>query len=290
MSMYSVARNRPALRRAVAICSVLAVISARTAAAGIFLPPDIQPGFDLYQTPSGTASFSSIPIPGGFFDPGSDPFSGTAMLSGSPVGPGDTDTIIQRLGDLSFGMLPDMGTIPIEIVALHLVSVNPITVTYNGGQNPEPWNVEVTLSPTQQQGMMTVTKTHANGGTFTADLPVRPVFTFTRASPMDMVTLDGPTLGDTLHIMNGTWTHAPPPNYPQDAMYPAGDFYPDPMAMGDILTLTWAPASVPEPSAWLMLGVVAAGMGVIVATCRAVRDAAPIGRAARPMPAREAAR
>ena len=36
----------------------------------------------------------------------------------------------------------------IEILALNLVSSTPITVTYNGGQTPEQWDVRAVLSNT----------------------------------------------------------------------------------------------------------------------------------------------
>jgi hypothetical protein len=70
--------------------------------------------------------------------------------------------------------------IPIEIVALNLVSVEPITVTYSGGQEPELWELKVGLAPTQPLGQMAITQTSAQGGTFDSQLPVSPRLTFTR--------------------------------------------------------------------------------------------------------------
>src|SRR5262245_802601 len=83
----------------------------------------IAPGYDLYQTipvypafpfPSdaSNADFSNNPIPAGFFDPGSEPFDGRVIMVGQPIGPGSTDTIVQRLSGLSSGQ---SGPIPIEI-------------------------------------------------------------------------------------------------------------------------------------------------------------------------------
>ena len=86
-------------------------------------------------------------------------------------------------------------TIPIELVALSLVSCNPITVSEPSG--PTPWTVDVSLSPTlQSTGQMTVTKTHANGGTFQSQLQVYPLFTFTRISDNTHRILD--RVGDLL--------------------------------------------------------------------------------------------
>ncbi len=125
------------------------------------------------------------PIPADFFGPGSDPFEGTIVLVGVPLCsvPADaleaTDTIIRRRtdsGDLD--LAPQI--VDVEIIALSLVSVDPITVTYNGGQNPESWDVEVYLSTTLPQpvGTMTITKTHDDGGTFESTFGVIPRFVF----------------------------------------------------------------------------------------------------------------
>jgi hypothetical protein len=119
------------------------------------------------------------------------------------------DTVVQRLGDISLPGIGDMDVIPIEIVQLNLVSIQPIIVTYNGGQNPQPWNVDVALPPTQPPGQMTVTRTHPNGGTFEAVLPVRPTFIFTpvHIGPLQVEPFE---FGDTL-LYSGTFTVIPEP-------------------------------------------------------------------------------
>jgi len=129
------------------------------------------------------------PIPADFFGPGSDPFTGTVCLEGVPLGGsfGAADTLIQRSADpFERCAVPGAAqqTVDIEIVQLSLVGVAPITVTFNGGQNPEQWTVAVTVSPDgllpgTPQGTLTATKTHCNGGTYTANLFVQPQFTFT---------------------------------------------------------------------------------------------------------------
>ncbi len=59
------------------------------------------------------------------------PLGGLNPLAGLPIGPGDTDTRVQRQGDcsLSLSTLGSNCTIPIELVALSLVStVNPMVL------------------------------------------------------------------------------------------------------------------------------------------------------------------
>jgi hypothetical protein len=152
-------------------------------------------GTDVWVTQPGTShqDFNPNPIPPDFFAPGSQPFSGIIHFNGDPLGPfGPVDTIVERL---AFAPLPGCGsevTIPIEIVALSLTSVNPITITNNLGP-PTQWDVRVTLSSNtpQQPGNMTIRKTHPNGGTFSSTLFVQAKFIFTEVgNPTNQRTLD----------------------------------------------------------------------------------------------------
>jgi len=163
------------------------------------------------------------PIPAGFFDPGSEPFDGVIYLGGGdPVGP---DVIVRRLETLDFpGPLPSTDVVPIELVQLNLVSCEPIIVTYPRGQNPQLWDVKVMLQPSPpSHGQMTVTKTHANGGTFTSEFYVQPVFTFTKVGGTDVRVL---STGPIQLVSTGPviWQDTPPkPNQPCDGQgfYPA---------------------------------------------------------------------
>lgn len=144
---------------------------------------DIKKGLDRYETPDLTADLDMPPIPAGFFDPSSEPFSGVVRFCGNPQNPADegsTDTVVRRIDPLNFGpSLPLQGTVPIEIVSLNLVSCEPIIVNING--QPTQWDVKVTLSDIAPPlGSMTVTKTNDNGGTFTSQFNVVPKFTFTQ--------------------------------------------------------------------------------------------------------------
>lgn len=199
------------------VCLWLALAGSAGAQTG-----NVLAGVDLWSTPGNGSTFDDLsanPIPAGFFGPGSDPFTGTIVLRGSPLptlgGPslGPTDTVVRRLADAVLPAPGSQATVPIEIVALNLVSAQPITVTYNGGQNPESWNVKVCLSATAQtQGSMTIRRTCTDAGTFDATLPVRPKFVFTRTSPPATMTLD-PGAGGQINLgaTADRWVYNPLP-------------------------------------------------------------------------------
>ncbi|MEE9293718.1 MAG: nidogen-like domain-containing protein [Phycisphaerae bacterium] len=136
------------------------------------------PGDDCWSTPCGSTQydFALTPIPADFFGPGSDPFDGTVQLGGQT---GFIDTVVSRLGGMCFdGREPVTQTVEIEIVELNLVSCEPITVTFNGGQRPEQWDVKVFLDGPQQRGLLTATKSNPGGGTFDTQLAVQAGFEF----------------------------------------------------------------------------------------------------------------
>ncbi|MFQ5495395.1 MAG: hypothetical protein ACE5EX_08445, partial [Phycisphaerae bacterium] len=188
------------------------------------------PFFDPWKSPAhgqmchsfGVAD--SPPIPADFFAPGSDPFTGTICLEGVPLGTtafgsfGDADTIIQRSADPFDPAAP--ATLPataqpvsIEVVALSMVGTGPITVTFNGGQNPEDWDTAVDLSSvTPAAGTLTATKTHCNGGTYTSIMNVQPRFTFTKVlDPVQVRVLDTGLAGITpvtlVQDLPAPWSH-----------------------------------------------------------------------------------
>jgi hypothetical protein len=152
-------------------------------------------GIDLFMTPPGGATFedfSSNPIPAGFFGPNSDPFTGSIVFQGQPIAPltalGLTDVIVQRKAMATLANPGDQAVVPIEILALSLVGSTPITVTYNGGQNPEQWSVSMCLSSAgaQPAGTMNIKASACacgEGGTFTSTLPVLPKLVFVRTLP-----------------------------------------------------------------------------------------------------------
>ena len=159
---------------------------------------NIQPGVILWETPASALSnyrFGGSPscpsIPADFFGPGSDPFDGLIYFQGQPLPTippdvlGSTDTIIERLVEAELPQCGASDTIDIKIVALNLVSTEPITVTYFGGMTQELWDVQMCLSSSalQQTGFMAVNQECESGGTFTAELPVIPKFIFSKVDP-----------------------------------------------------------------------------------------------------------
>jgi len=214
-------------------------------------------GDDLWHTVPGSGDLRFGPAPGeipelpaGFFGPGSDPFSGVIELGSDPVGPGNADTILERLDDI---ILPNPGatdTVEIQIVEMSLASAQPITVTFNGGQNPEIWNMSLTLTePTPSQGQdMFVMRDGPDFGGFDQGILVQPILVFSKVDqPTNQVTL--PLNLDL--VISGTWSESPVPNgvstgpnwYGQDAQLFAfipGE--PDPA-----LTVILEPATVEAP-------------------------------------------
>ncbi len=158
-------------------------------------PPDVDNCHQFGIVPG------SPPIPADFFGPGSDPFDGFVCLNGVPLGETawgyyeTADTLVRRSADpFDRCDVPSAGgvTVDVEIVALSLRSVAPVTVTYNGGQNPESWDATVDLSEVvPPPGTITAVKTHCNGGTYESTLPVQPRFTFTKVGdPGQVLVLD----------------------------------------------------------------------------------------------------
>jgi hypothetical protein len=115
-------------------------------------------------------------------------------LGGDPLDPlntGTADTVVRRPTAAVLPGVSSTDTIPIELVGLSLVSVEPITVTYGGG-SPQQWDVAAGLSSViPPQGQMMISKTHNNGGTFTAEFNVQPKFVFTEVgNPANQRVLD----------------------------------------------------------------------------------------------------
>jgi hypothetical protein len=113
--------------------------------------PSVALGSDYFATVAGTHFNFGGPI-------------GDVSLMGLPIGPFNTDTIVQRQADAIIGG----PAIPIQIVALSLKSTAPVNV---GGSF---FDIFVTLDPTNLNndiGTLAVTGTQA-GGLFTSNLNV----------------------------------------------------------------------------------------------------------------------
>jgi|SRR6185436_3516500 len=147
---------------------------------------NIPPGLDAFRTAEGTQTQfeDEFTIPAGFFDTGSAPFRGTIALAGDPLGSygGKTtaaDTIVERRGTAKVAGGGYGATVPIEVTALSLRSVQPIEVSAGGAV--QRWDVKVGLSPSRRsEGSMTITRRNGSGGTYRSELVVYPLYTFTR--------------------------------------------------------------------------------------------------------------
>jgi len=154
-------------------------------------------------------SFLELTLPAGFLGPDVGSFSGRVEFGSKPLNPGgsgDADTRLQRPKDPVRPVDPPgaQGTVPVELVALSLQSVAPITVDCGGEQHQ--WNVEVGLSPTvtPPPGTLTATKSHPNGGTFDCSFPVQPLLTFTQSTPATVnCSGDPPTKGNDDKCVGG---------------------------------------------------------------------------------------
>jgi len=143
----------------------------------------IESGTDYWATVDARIEFddsNGVPvIPADFFGPGSDPFDGRIYMKGEPLDPntGLADMVIRRSEDASMDTPPE--TIDIEIIALNLVSTEPIRVTYDGGMTESFFDVSMKIAPSRpSNGTMTITGNN-NGGTFTFDVNSSPQFIFT---------------------------------------------------------------------------------------------------------------
>ena len=156
-------------------------------------PMVIRDGKLLMQTLSSIWTISpSNPLPADFFGPGSDPFTGAIQLAGQPLNPDVcggslSDTVVRRKEPSGLPHVGSQDVIPIELVSLNLVSVSPISVTYNGGPDFTLFDVKIEAFQSQAPGSMTIRREHYLGGTFDSTLPVTTVLTFTEVSnPMNV--------------------------------------------------------------------------------------------------------
>jgi len=87
------------------------------------------------------------------------PKIGELHFHGRPMGPGNTDTIYRRLGDVTFPGFGSSAKVPIEMVAVSLESIEPVTV--DGRQ----YDVFIHLTPGRHStGEMTFSLHYPNDG------------------------------------------------------------------------------------------------------------------------------
>lgn len=198
--------------------------------AGPLGPPAnvVGPGINFMKTRPGSVwDFAGEPIPAGTFGFGSDAFGGKMH----PV----TVTKVGRGQSTEFDA-NNQASIPVELVAMTLHSVEPVTISFYGGVGPDGYTVDydvvVTLDPsTPSTGAFLVTRDPTGGdpirglvkGVPDSFFDVSFEFTFTARDPTgggpdkivrtDHLTLTADVPWDSM---------APPPYY--DPM--AGAFYP----------------------------------------------------------------
>ena len=275
----------------------------------------IFPGTDYYVVvpgPNSTYDFDATPIPSDFFKLGSDPLAGTVPLVGfalpnfpsgpffsvfdnvvnrNPNGlPAITDTVVRRPNPtIDLDPIPQADIIPVEIQALSLASSQPIIVTENGGQNPEPWLIAVGLSiGPPQQGLLQILKDLQNGGEFQVQLPISPRLAFAREQDVQDAA-DGLIDPDDVEVRIfdfddqglpplqfetlGTppWSTEPPPGHfvphppGTDLFFPGVKSPPEPFTIGVFgtghsleLLLVWPPIT-PEPSTFILWAILIVG-------------------------------
>jgi hypothetical protein len=190
---------------------------------------------------------------------------------GNPIGPADTDTIVQRTTGIDpFDFPSGVGTVSIELVSLSLVSVAPITISGTS------YNLNVlggtSMGIPQTPGTMTVLHNHPNGGTFSSTLPVTAKLIFTEVGNPGNKT-ETP-FADTFTSTGGIWSHTPRWDDPHTPSLPAGNFHPGvhPDFLQKVLTLEEAklaahgvlPAqAVPEAATFSFFGLGLIGMGLL---------------------------
>ena len=181
-----------------ALLPVLAALVPSIAATGADLDPTVPTaalGSDYFATLAGT----HFNFGGGI---------GNVNLIGLPVGPFNTDTIIQRKADATLGG----SAIPIQMVALSLKSTAPVNV---GGSF---FDVFMTLDPANlanDTGTMSITGDTTSGGSFSSALNIffqahfQPVSTgsafdvFNQANVTSGGNSWGPIPGSAFVIVNG---------------------------------------------------------------------------------------
>jgi hypothetical protein len=212
------------MRRAWAAAGLLVafVLAAGGARAEVILA-----GFDYFTTVSGVSgTFSGTYV---------DFNGGPLALTGNAVGPGNTDTIIQRLASITV----DGGPGQIQVTELSLRSVDLIP-----GPNVPAY---VRLDPghlADDIGTLTI----SSNGTFTSFFDV---FFEIDIGPASF-------FGQKQFSATGTWSATAPAN----AVDPNGGFFPGVTThTADGAQHVVQTASIPEPSTWAMLMLGFAGLG-----------------------------
>ena len=224
-------KTQRATMTAVASVAVLVVVGV----SNIAFADAIAPGFDLFNTPAGSTSVELV-------DPNGN--TQTIQLKGDsgPIiaafGPGvlNTDTIVERKQGLDPLDSPNgSGVVDIELVALSLVSVDPVDIS-GTLFDVRVLSGDLIGGPSSNVGQMTINHDSDGGGTFLSFLPVSAeVIATAVGDPSNQLTFSfddvfQTTLSETFpnrenSIDGGLWSHDPPPMFPRVAALPSGGFH-----------------------------------------------------------------
>lgn len=135
----------------------------------------IPAGYDSFSTPANAQTTENFSLPAGALtDSAGSPsqaFNGTITFQGGAAVNGYTgDTVIERTQAVT---VP--GSSPLQVTGLNLVSVGTIAVTFSDGTTTN-YSVAVAQSPSTKS---TGTMNFASGGTFTNNLNINVLYTFT---------------------------------------------------------------------------------------------------------------
>lgn len=166
---------------------------------------------------------SRTELPVDFFDPNSDALDATIPFVGQPLETSPlvngnldrTDTLMAILQQVNLSEIGSQATVQAKIAQMSLMSIDPITVTYNSGQDPELWDVGLTIDFTvQMPGALNVTRTGTDSGTAEGQLPVITELSFVRRADGKEVPLEKSGI---LDLSQFNWSTNPVElNWPQN--------------------------------------------------------------------------
>ncbi|HXU33161.1 MAG TPA: hypothetical protein VN851_21550 [Thermoanaerobaculia bacterium] len=172
-------RGQFSVALAVAILAVVFLTAIPSQAAD----PVIKRGIDTFTTTANGKThydFAQHPIPAGFFCPSSAAFTGRVAFRGLPLGVNgqlhNADTVIERLDDAVFAA-DHTAVTRLQVRALSMVSLKPIRTSCGA------FHLYVSLAGPQRVTKMTLSRTEAGGGTFSAPLAIDARLTFIPVKP-----------------------------------------------------------------------------------------------------------
>ncbi|MFQ6026906.1 MAG: hypothetical protein ACE5Q6_05250 [Dehalococcoidia bacterium] len=212
-----------------AIAVFLASFGSATPVGTVLTIPAGNDHYEVHQESGGENSFvwfhnfffSDLrAVPGDLFGPGCNDFLGVVPLVGDHLDPdnlGTNDLQVQRLEDAIFPTESGLATVDVEIVALSLKSVDPITVTGCDG-GPQQWDLHLVLDPNPtadgNTGRMSIRQDAPDEGTADINLKICPKIHFTSLAGGQMVSAASCQEGEPPLTAQGfglTWTMGCPP-------------------------------------------------------------------------------